>query len=199
MPINLPSYTEKELLLRVAEGEEPAFAVLVKRYAGLLYTYIVKLTKDAAIAEDVVQDIFTQLWLTRENLRGVESFRAYLFVISRNHAVRMLKGIDKEYHHRQEWGRLNYEQHNIDDKEAAAVQEAYEGVVKKAVNQLPPQQQRVWLASRQEGKKYAEIAEEMNLSRETVKKYLQLASASITEYIKDHGLGILISYIVTKL
>ena len=80
--------------------------MLVNMYSGLLFTYLVKLTKDRDIASDVVQDIFTQLWLTRESLKGVESFRSWLFVISRHHAVRMLKNIDRENRKRQEWHQL---------------------------------------------------------------------------------------------
>src|SRR5689334_11477936 len=151
--------------------------MLVKMYSGLLFTYLVKLTKDRDIASDVVQDIFTQLWLTRESLKGVESFRSWLFVISRNHAVRMLTNIDKENRKRQEWHQLTQPTAvNTELQDQAALKEAYDTLVTNAIDQLPPQQKRVWILARIEGKKYAEIAQEMHLSRETVKKYLQIAS-----------------------
>jgi RNA polymerase sigma-70 factor (ECF subfamily) len=186
--------------LQISEGDEQAFAMLVKAYSGLLFTYLVKLTKDQDIASDVVQEIFTQLWLTRESLRNVKSFRSWLFVISRHHAVRMLKNIDKEYKKREEWHQIT--QTAADGPEAqdeASLKEAYDILVKNAVDRLPPQQKKVWVLAQLEGKKYAEIAEEMQISRETVKKYLQIASSSIVDYIRNNGLPIIISFLIIKL
>lgn len=193
------SYSDRQLLLQISEGDEQAFAVLVKMYSGLLFTYLVKLTKDRDIASDVVQDIFTQLWLTRESLKGVESFRSWLFVISRHHAVRMLKNIDRENKIRQEWHQLQADPVNTEARDQASLKEAYDNLVNNAIDRLPPQQKKVWSLARIEGKKYAEIAEEMHISRETVKKYLQIASLSIVDYIKSHGLPVIIAYLIMEL
>jgi len=197
---HLNQHSERQLLLQISAGDEKAFSMLVKMYSGLLFTYLVKLTKDRDIASDVVQDIFTQLWLTRESLKGVESFRSWLFVISRNHAVRMLKNIDKENRKRQEWHQLTQPTAvNTELQDQAALKEAYDTLVTNAIDQLPPQQKRVWILARIEGKKYAEIAQEMHISRETVKKYLQIASSSIVDYIRDHGLNIIIAFLIKEL
>jgi len=174
--------------------------MLVNMYSGLLFTYLVKLTKDRDIASDVVQDIFTQLWLTRESLKGVESFRSWLFVISRHHAVRMLKNIDRENKKRQEWHQLTQTNSvNAEVQDQASLQEAYNTLVTNAIDRLPAQQKRVWTLARIEGKKYAEIAQEMQISRETVKKYLQIASSSIVDYIRNHGLSIIIAFLIKEL
>lgn len=173
--------------------------MLVRMYSGLLFTYLVKLTKDRDIASDVVQDIFTQLWLTRESLKRVESFRSWLFVISRHHAVRMLKSIDRENKMRQDWYLLTSHTESIEPGDLASLKEAYDTLVKNAIDRLPAQQKKVWILARIEGKKYVEIAEEMNISRETVKKYLQIASSSIVDYIRKNGLPIIISFLIMKL
>lgn len=171
----------------------------MKKYSGLLYTYLFKIVKDHDVAADVVQEIFTQLWLTRESLTKVDSFRSYLFVISRNHAIRMLKNIGKEQELLSQWWRWKGETaHDPVVLEDAPV-EAFDLIVREAINRLPPQQQKAWLLSRRNGRKYAEIAEEMNISRETVKKYLQIASASIAEYIKNQGLPSMLVYLMIKL
>lgn len=172
--------------------------MLVKTYAGLLFTYLVKLTKDRDIASDVVQDIFTQIWLTRESLKEVESFRSWLFVISRNHAVRMLKSIDREHKQREEWYQAT-QTGSGEGYDQAAIKEAYDNLVKSAIDRLPPQQKKVWTLARIEGKKYVEVAAEMQISRETVKKYLQIASSSIADYIKSHGLPVIISFLLMEL
>lgn len=193
-------HSERQLLLQISTGDEQAFSMLVNMYSGLLFTYLVKLTKDRDIASDVVQDIFTQLWLTRESLKGVESFRSWLFVISRHHAVRMLKNIDRENRKRQEWHELTQTSLvNPEVRDQASLKDAYDNLVKNAIDRLPPQQKKVWILARLEGKKYAEIAQEMNISRETVKKYLQIASSSIVDYIRNYGLHIIIAFLIRKL
>lgn len=192
--------SDRQLLLQISEGDEQAFAMLVKAYSGLLFTYLVKITKDQDIASDVVQEIFTQLWLTRESLREVESFRSWLFVISRHHAVRMLKNIDREYKKREEWHQITQTvADGMEAQDEASLKDAYDILVKSAVDRLPPQQKKVWMLARLEGRKYAEIAEEMQISRETVKKYLQIASSSIVDYIRNNGLPIIISFLIIKL
>lgn len=192
--------SDRQLLLQISEGDEQAFAMLVKAYSGLLFTYLVKITKDQDIASDVVQEIFTQLWLTRESLREVESFRSWLFVISRHHAVRMLKSIDREYKKREEWYQITQTvADGMEAQDEASLKDAYDILVKSAVDRLPPQQKKVWMLARLEGRKYAEIAEEMQISRETVKKYLQIASSSIVDYIRNNGLPIIISFLIIKL
>jgi RNA polymerase sigma-70 factor (ECF subfamily) len=65
-----------------------------------------------------------------------------------------------------------------------AESDIYHSLLDEAINQLPAQQQKVYLMSRHERLRYAEVATRLNISRETVKKYLQIATASITEYVQ---------------
>ncbi len=71
------THNETELLKGVANGEERAFLELVNRYSPLLFNYIARLTCDAHLAEELVQDTFLKIWLTREHLYAVQNFRAY--------------------------------------------------------------------------------------------------------------------------
>ncbi|WP_353718349.1 sigma-70 family RNA polymerase sigma factor [Dyadobacter sp. 676] len=56
-------------------------------------------------------------------------------------------------------------------------------LIDEAIDQLPPRQRQVYVLSRHQRLSYNEIAMQMGLSRETVKKYLQIATASIVSYI----------------
>jgi RNA polymerase sigma-70 factor (ECF subfamily) len=168
------------LLQDVSNGSEKAFRELVHRYADLLHTYIYQLTRCRETAEEVVQDIFLQIWMCRETLGGIRNFRTYLFVISRNKALNVLKKALRERRHQAEWERT------VPGAEAEAAHSELEGrlsLVEEAILHLPPQQRQAWVLSRRQGKKYEEIAKEMNLSRETVKKYIQYATQSITRYV----------------
>ena len=87
---------ENDLLLRVAGGDEHAFSELFNTHHQLLGTHIYRITGSAELAEEVVQDVFLKIWLSRESLAAVQHFRAYLFVISKNHALNCLRKIAKE-------------------------------------------------------------------------------------------------------
>jgi RNA polymerase sigma-70 factor (family 1) len=168
------------LLQEVSQGSESAFRALFHQYADHLHTYIWQLTKSKELAEEVVQDIFLQIWMARETLSGIRNFRTYLFVITRNHALNALKKMVRERKRQEEWEQTLHPEWEAEDIEAGL------SIVEEAIGQLPAQQQKAWLLSRKQGKKYQEIAGEMNLSRETVKKYIQYATQSITQYVIRH-------------
>ena len=173
---------ERELLIQVASGNEYAFRKLFMVHHQLLGVHMLRITSSVELAEEIVQDVFLKIWLTRETLVGVDNFKAYLFVISKNHALNCLKKLAKE--------RLLIKTMENDDFGALVPEttdtDMYYNLLDEAIDQLPPQQQKVYLLSRHGRLKYAEIADQLELSRETVKKYLQIATTSITEYVHEH-------------
>jgi RNA polymerase sigma factor (sigma-70 family) len=179
--IGLSVHKEKELLGCVAAGEEAAFTELFNAYNSLLGAHIYRLTESGELAREIVQDVFLKIWLTRETLVNVENFRVYLFVVSKNHALNCLKKLRSERvkHARWQSDVLYRERH------APAFEEApsYDSLIDHAISQLPPQQKKVYLHSRHERLTYGEIARKMDLSPETVKKYVKLAGESISHYI----------------
>lgn len=174
-------YIEPQLIARIANGDERSFTELVEKFSGIVYNYIKQHTKDRAMAEEIVQDIFLQVWLIRDTLPEIRNFQSFLYVVTRNYAINAIKKLLREKQHFEEW--LSQQ-----PKEEPAVEEtddqlAYYGLIDAAIKELPPQQQKVWVLSRKQGFKHAEIAEQMHISKETVKKYMQYASAHITGYI----------------
>ena len=175
------SVAENELLLQVARGSEQAFRQLFMRYHQWLISHIFRLTGSMAQAEEVAQDVFLKLWMNREVLAGIHKFKPYLFVLSRNHAVNVLKATIKERMRRQEWEKEHALQPLNNEEEPTVTRYT---LLDEAIDQLPAQQRKVYLLSRYEQLTYAEISGKMNISRETVKKYIQIAIASITSFMK---------------
>lgn len=171
-----------ELLPLVATGSEKAFRQLFHLYADLLHTYIYNITKSSELAEEVVQDIFLQIWTSRETLGNIRNFRNYLFVISRNHALNTIKRMVRESRRKKQWE----ENKGLHVENNPEYQEHRLSLIEEAVCLLPPQQQKVWIMSRRQGMKYSEVAAVTGLSRETVKKYLQYATSSIMQYVTSH-------------
>jgi len=175
---NFPLNNEKELLLNVASGNEHAFRSLFNLYHQQLGKYIFQLTENMELAEEVVQDVFLKIWIKRQALADIQNFKAYLFVISKNHALNCLRKQAKEWLQEKELQRPDYTSFMINEGE-----NPYYIWLDEAIDQLPPQQQKIYLLSRHEQLKYTEIAAHLNLSKETVKKYLQIANSSITQYM----------------
>jgi len=180
MSYSAPPLEEKEILQLVAMGDERAFRRLFNQYHHRLGIHIFNITKSHELAEEVVQDVFLKIWNNRALLSDVVNFKAYLYVASKNQAINALKRIAQEKVLTIELADTVYE---IGADETGEENERYI-LVDEAIDHLPPQQRLVYLLSRHERLQYAEIAERLSLSRETVKKYLQISTESITCYVR---------------
>lgn len=145
------------------------------------------------MADDLVQEVFTKLWLTRESLPAIGNMNYYLHSIARNYAIDMLRKKIRERKRDLGW------QQSLSEETDAAEREMYLDIIDKAVEQLPEQQKKTWVMSRRQQKKYLEIAAELGVSRETVKTNLQLANAGITKYVLAHARLTLILVLLKQL
>lgn len=193
MDTHVPDIT-KDLLPLVSMGNEKAFRELFHLYADLLHTYIRNITKSDELAEDVVQDVFLQIWASRETLGDIRNFRTYLFVVSRNHALNVIKQMIRENRRKKQWE----ENRELQGQDHPEYLEPGLSLIEEAVRILPPQQQKVWVMSRKDGMKYSDIATVTGLSRETVKKYLQYATNSIMQYVASRMDLLLILALLTR-
>ncbi|QRR04135.1 sigma-70 family RNA polymerase sigma factor [Dyadobacter sandarakinus] len=172
-------HRESEILKQVSRGDERAFAALFNHYHQRLGLHIYKITRSEDLAEEVVQDVFLKIWMNRELLATVDNFPVYLYVISRNAALNCLK---KAAH---ESARIEDVDLHLETMVAEVSEEDHRYLlIDEAIDQLPPRQKQVYLLSRHERLSYAEIAMQLDLSKESVKKYLQIATKSISSYIR---------------
>jgi RNA polymerase sigma-70 factor (ECF subfamily) len=171
-----------QLLAAVATGDQPAFKKLVDIYSDRLGRFIAAITKDQGLAEEIVQDVFLKIWQSRQTLTTVKNFHGWLFVIARHRALNALRNaLIVQYDLQVPLFQLP----TADDSlEQLQEKERRFSLLDAAVQSLPGQQKKAYLLSRRAGKSYKQIAEEMQLSPETVKKYLQLATGHIIKYIE---------------
>jgi RNA polymerase sigma-70 factor (family 1) len=179
MPYPSALHQETELLLAVSQGDERAFTTLYNHYHQRLGLHIYRITKSAELAEEVVHDVFLKIWLNRETLAEIDNFSVYLYVISKNAALNCLKRIARE---KAVTTDLDPVLDQIPMMETP--EEDYRYIlIDEAIDRLPPQQRQAYLLARHERLTYAEVALRMGLSKETVKKYLQIATEFICGYI----------------
>jgi len=181
---------EQELLLSIAKGDEKAFRQLFNIHHEKLGAFIYRLTRDKLLTEELVQDVFVKIWNRKEQLPAITSFDRYLFAASRNLAMNAIRDISRKFEKQLEWEK----DYQITESSEGA--EDFSLLINEAIDRLPNQQKKVYLLSKHEKYKYEQIAEKMDISRETVKKYLQLAKQSILAHLRGKlELFVIISFL----
>lgn len=176
---------EKDLLQRVSCGDEQAFTSFYERFHAVIAARAFCILKNKPQAEDVVQEVFSKVWAKRASITNIQNIESYLSVLARNSCLNLLKA-----NIRKQILEANYVQDMISDEagffsDVASEKEFYK-LLDRAIERLPQQQQKVYLLSKVDRKKYLDIASELKISRESVKKYLQLANQSIKSYLTKH-------------
>lgn len=176
------TYQEKDLLRQVGEGSEEAFRVLFLQYAPKLKSYVLKLSRSPEVAEDIVHDVFLEVWKGRERMAELEQFSAYLYRAAHNKAHRSLQRKAKEILIVAELRREQGEDLSFEGDDNLTYQQVRDSI-KQAVDKLPPQQRKVFLLSRHLGLSHQQIAEQLQLSPNTVNNHLVEALRTLREEI----------------
>jgi RNA polymerase sigma-70 factor (ECF subfamily) len=178
-----PPYNEKALLARIAANDEKAFRELFDLYKERFYAVALKMTRSGETAQDIVQDVFMQIWNNRENLAGVDNPPAYFFTaVYRKiyHHYRKL-ALEKRLLHVVAPAELSMK--NVTEEMVLAHES--EVLISQAIAKLPPQQKLVFKLSRQEGLSRDAIASQLHISAHTVKNHLLDAVKFIRSFLRN--------------
>ena len=198
-PTALPNdrlHIEKDLLKKLAAGEEAALSELFRRYRNRLYSIAYKLTRCTATSEEIVQDVFLSLWRSRASLSLVDHPGSYLFVVTRNVAYKALRSLALK----RQTTLLIEDSLSIaaEDATPTLVAKELDTLLRVAVERLPPQQQKVYRYIREQGLKREEVAHLLQLQPETVKFYLARATKNIRSFCLNR-LNAILSVLVSLL
>ena len=166
------SFDENKLLHELSQGSELAFTELYNRYKNLVYGTALKITKSKVLAEEAVQDVFLKIWQNQEKAAEITNFENYLFIISRNHIFDMIKKIARETNLASD---ITYKNIASDDTDTAIKDDQYNVILNQIIEQLPPQQQKIYKMAKMEGLSHQKIGENLGISTETVKKHMAQA------------------------
>jgi len=163
----------KQCLLKIAGGDQKEFAWLYKNYSRKVFNYVMLMTQNEALSEDIVHDVFMRLWMHREKLATVENFNGYLYRLQKNLVIEILKRRRMELNVREQYAHDNLT--NTGDSFDALETKEKKHFLENAIMQLPQQQQVVFRLSKEDGWKRMKIAGALNISPFTVKCHLQKA------------------------
>lgn len=162
-----------------------AFRSLFDRYKNRLYGYVLAISHSKYTAEEITQEIFIKLWLCRDILHQVDNLDGYIFTIARNKTLNHLR---KAAHDRKLLSELQAravpENNNVEERTLIA---EYDNLIRDALILLSPQRRLVYKLSRYQGLNQEEIADHLQLSRNTVKNHLVEALRFIRNYLGRHG------------
>lgn len=183
--------TDDEYLLRKAieASPEKGFELLFRRYYLNLCNHAVRFVYSPEIAEDIVSELFTVLWQSKGYERIHISYRTYLYKAVRHRSYNYLKwqfdkttSIDAVD--------LNEFIEPTNPDEALQYTDLYQKI-EDIVQSMPQQCRRAYILKRMEGKKYTEIAAEMEISPRSVESLVSRALSMLRGALKDswfHGL-----------
>lgn len=178
--------SDKHLFKEVSGGNEQAFQIIFNRYYKRMFSFAVKVVKSTHAAEEIVQVVFIGLWEQRELLNEIKSPENYLFIVIRNHAFNYLRAAANESSRREQlWDALR---HRSTEVSSSIEMEEVDLFYERIVNKLTAQQQKVFRLSREEGYSHQQIADEMNLSKLTVKKHVADSLKVLKGYLKYFSL-----------
>lgn len=164
--------------------------LLFRRYYASLCSHAVRFVSSKAVAEDLVAEIFCQFYAERVFQTITISYRAYLYKTVRHRAFNYLRQTLQRDTGLEE---VQY-QRVADGQEPDAIthyEELYHDV-ERAIQALPPQRRRIYLMHRFDGRKYADIADELGLSVRTVEVQIRQASHYLRDVLKDKWLPLLL-------
>lgn len=165
---------DKDLMQRIARGDDRAFELLFKSCYARLVIYARKYLSDSDSAENVVQSVFVKLWEKRAEVSISNPF-AYLMIAVRNTCINELKQA-------KQFQSLDQFPVNRPEDDEMPLDEAIVNKVQSVIGQLPEQRQRIFRLNRFEGLKYAEIASLLGISVKTVEAQMGKA----LKYLREH-------------
>lgn len=180
----------KRLIVKIRKGDKRAFENLFLRFYENLCNFAWRFTSSMHVSEELVQDVFLNIWESRKNLDPKKNIKSYLFSSVRNRALNYInhEELVREYNEQIGWlNRSPSRQHHELDKESEFIKAA-----RKAIEDLPEGARNIYKLSRKEGLTYREIAEVMEISEKTVEsqmsRALKLLRKSLSDYLTEYTL-----------
>lgn len=199
--------SDADLISRIVQKDKTSFEYLYKNYYKKLYLLGYQYMRNQEQAEEIVQDVFINVWNNAAGLQIRQSLGAYLSRCIINTSLNLIK---KEKRWSAHLERYHY---TLDDTEEpddyAQLLEDKLVRLEQAIEMLPPQCKKVLMMSKFEHSKQQEIADKLNISIKTVKNHLTLGYDKIRIMMQQQqplliaviifqylGLGLMIHHIV---
>ncbi len=175
---------EQLQLRKIRKGDILSFEKLFFEFYPGLLRYAESLVRKSEIAEEVVQDVFYNVWKNRESIRITQSWKSYLYRAIYNNSMMFLRKVRRE---------ISLEEALFPEKEGSIPDPFQEleyqevsKVVADTIGHLSERTREIFLLNRQEGLKYREIAERLSISVKTVEANMGKALSALRKSMEKY-------------
>jgi len=180
------SLNDSELMLEIKADNMFAFDVLYRRYSKKVYKFGYSILKSTEDSENLIQDVFLNFWENRRNIEKDSSIKSYIFTITYNSAISIIRKKARESEFVEYLKALQQT-----SEEPVNVELEYKELSNKLeeiINKLPQRQKEVYQLHRIEGLNYKQIAERLHISVNTIENHMASALKTIRKNLGDYSL-----------
>jgi len=166
---------ERVWIQHIQKGDHYAFEALFKEYYLALTRFAWRFVQCESSAEELVQEVFSELWEKRKELVIEGALRPYLYKAVRNRALNAIRREKREYQYTSQWKENREIMEEMEWNEPGLQQDRVRKVqqlIGEAIEELPTRSKMTYKLHRYDGLTYEEIAEVMNVSVKTVESQM---------------------------
>jgi len=169
------SENKGELLLikKIREGDEYAFEIAFLKYHAPLCRYVWKFVRSEELSKEIVQDLFTEIWESRQKLDATGHLRGFLFEVARNKALDLIQHQKIVNDYISEAKRQKVDSYNHNSARNGSYDQSIHKILQESIGDLPPRGRQILKLKTYEGLTYKEIAKYLDISVKTVETHMR--------------------------
>lgn len=187
----------QSLIEKLKNGDASSFEIIYQSHYHRIFHFALQYIQDKEICSNIIQDVFSLLWNTRENLAVNTNLNAWLFAVTKNSCLKAIRNSKTEKRHLDNLTdqriALNYNALISLDTSPMTFEEL-EKIIQKTLDSLPPHCRRAFEMSRFDERKYSEIAENMQIAQKTVETHISNALKIFRVALKDYLLLVVLLF-----
>jgi RNA polymerase sigma-70 factor (family 1) len=174
----------REIQTGISQGNEQSLAALYKLFSRRLIHFARVVTRSVDMAEEVVEDVFVKLWSNRHKVMEIDNLTVYLYVAVKNRSLNSISQKARELIQAPfddldiELGDMAADPHNL------LVTSEMMQKMQQAVESLPPRCKMIFKLVREDGLKYKEVADILNISVNTIDVQMAIAIKKICSMLQ---------------
>ena len=169
---NQAAHNDQTLLQLLSEGDEYAFDQLFHAHWSHVYAAAFYMTKSSDLADDIAQETFLTLWRNKQEASAIHNLKGFLYTTVRFQVLKAFRRMKVEdafaiylQRHQPAHTEIAHQESLMDLKDL-------QDSLQDGIANLPPQQQRAFRLSREQGLTHDDISKLMHVSKKTVKDYI---------------------------
>ena len=168
---------------RIANDDQLAYRQLFMQFYNKLSRFVMGFTKSKELTEEIVSDVFINIWRRRKNIQEIMNLKLYLYVSAKNITFNYLKKLHRENLADLESVEIEPED-PFSDPGAAMITHEMNQKLKAAINELPPRCKLIFTLIKEDGLTYKQTATLLSISESTVENQLSIALKKIGSSIR---------------